>query len=74
MARSSPFKKILVLGATSGIGLALAEKFAENGSFVIVAGRRKESLDKFVEKFKGQSEAIQFDITDLKNIPQFTKE
>ena len=48
---SFPYKKILVIGATSGIGWALAERFVENGSKVVVVGRRKEKLDEFVTKY-----------------------
>lgn len=47
---SLPYKKVLLVGATSGIGAALAEKLVENGIFVIAAGRRKDNLDKFVSK------------------------
>nr|XP_036587948.1 putative short-chain dehydrogenase [Colletotrichum truncatum]KAF6799089.1 putative short-chain dehydrogenase [Colletotrichum truncatum] len=45
-----PYKKVLLVGATSGIGAALADKLVENGTFVIAAGRRKENLEKFVAK------------------------
>ncbi|WP_447912884.1 SDR family oxidoreductase [Microbacterium phyllosphaerae] len=37
---------IFIPGATSGIGLALAQKFAERGNAVIVGGRRTELLDR----------------------------
>lgn len=37
---------IFIPGATSGIGLALAQKFAERGNTVIVGGRRTELLDR----------------------------
>jgi short-subunit dehydrogenase len=33
------YKKILVIGATLGIGEALAERFIAKGSHVIVVGR-----------------------------------
>ncbi|KXH59675.1 hypothetical protein CSAL01_04755 [Colletotrichum salicis] len=46
---SLPYQKILLVGATSGIG-ALAHKLVQNGTFVVVAGRRKENLDQFVAK------------------------
>jgi NADPH:quinone reductase-like Zn-dependent oxidoreductase len=69
---SFPYKTVLVLGATSGIGLALAEKLIENGSHVIAVGRRKENLDSFVsEHGKEKASSIQFDITDLSSIPSF---
>ena len=37
-------KKVLVTGATSGIGLACARKFAENGDDVIITGRNEQRL------------------------------
>ena len=39
-------KKIWITGASSGIGKALAEKFASRGWKVAVSARRKEILDK----------------------------
>ncbi|WP_138732517.1 SDR family NAD(P)-dependent oxidoreductase [Modestobacter excelsi] len=36
----------LVTGATSGIGLATARRFAEEGAQVVITGRRQESLEK----------------------------
>jgi len=69
------YSKVLVIGATSGIGEALAERIAQNGSFVIVTGRRQEKLDQFVSKHgKDKAEAIQFDITKLDQIPKFVKD
>lgn len=72
-----PFKynKVLVLGATSGIGYALASRLVENGTSVIVTGRRKEKLDEFVSKHgSDKAEAVQFDITQLDKIPSFVDE
>lgn len=66
------YNKILVIGATSGIGLAYAEKVVEDGKKAIVVGRRKENLDDFVKKHgKDKAEALVFDITKLGEIPQF---
>jgi short-subunit dehydrogenase len=42
-------KKIWITGASSGIGKALAEKFAEEGWKVAASARRKEILDKMSE-------------------------
>lgn len=48
---SFPYQKVLLIGATSGIGEALATRLVENGTKVVIAGRRQENLDKFVEKY-----------------------
>ena len=66
------YKRVLVIGATSGIGEALASRFVAEGSNVIVVGRRKERLEQFVHKHgKDKSTAVPFDITELDKIPNF---
>ena len=67
-----PYKKVLVIGATSGIGEAMAARLVREGSSVIVAGRRKERLVEFVHKYgKDKSSAVPFDITEFEKIPNF---
>ncbi|KAK9421597.1 putative Peroxidase [Seiridium unicorne] len=64
-----PYKTVLIVGCTSGIGLALAERMIENGIYVIGVGRRKDRLDAFVAKHgSSKAAASQFDITDLGSI------
>lgn len=71
---SFQYKNVLVLGATSGIGLALAEKIIGAGAHVIAVGRRQEKLDDLVSKHgKDKVSAEKFDITDLKGIPDFVE-
>lgn len=71
---SYPYKTVLVLGATSGIGLALAEKIIDNGSFVIAVGRRKEKLDELVEKHgKSKVAGEVFDVLNFGGIEDFVK-
>ncbi|RYP60847.1 hypothetical protein DL769_007947 [Monosporascus sp. CRB-8-3] len=66
---SFPYKTVLMIGCTAGIGLALAERMIENGIFVIGVGRRKERLDAFVaEHGSNKAAASQFDITNLDGI------
>jgi Short-chain alcohol dehydrogenase of unknown specificity len=43
-------KIVLVTGATSGFGEAIARKFAENKFDVIITGRRAERLEKLKEE------------------------
>ncbi|RYO90568.1 hypothetical protein DL766_007444 [Monosporascus sp. MC13-8B] len=64
-----PYKTVLMIGCTAGIGLALAERMIENGIFVIGVGRRKERLDAFVARHgSSKAAASQFDITNLNDI------
>ncbi|MCJ1290870.1 hypothetical protein MMC34_002412 [Xylographa carneopallida] len=66
------YKRVLVIGGTSGIGEALATRFIEEGSKVIVVGRRKDKLEEFVHKHgKDNSTAVPFDITEIDKIPNF---
>ncbi|KAL1981159.1 hypothetical protein VTN96DRAFT_3006 [Rasamsonia emersonii] len=70
-----PYKKVLVVGATSGIGLAIAERLVQQGIFVIGVGRRKENLDAFVQsQGSDKAAAVQFDITKLDAIPGFVQD
>lgn len=45
---------ILVTGATSGFGKAIAEKFASNGWDCIITGRRKDRLDELANTLAAQ--------------------
>jgi len=69
------YSKVLVLGATSGIGEALAHRMVSNGVKVIAVGRRQDRLDEFASKYtKEQVSTAKFDISDLEGIPSFAKE
>ncbi|WP_040802005.1 SDR family NAD(P)-dependent oxidoreductase [Nocardia higoensis] len=58
-------KTALVTGATSGIGLATAEAFAQEGAHVFLTGRRKELLDEIVERIGAdRATGIRADVTD----------
>lgn len=71
---SYPHKCVLLVGATSGIGLAMAEKFVASGSKVLVVGRRQERLDEFVAKHGPEKAgSVAFDITNTTGIPSFVK-
>ncbi|KAI1095561.1 putative NADP(+)-dependent dehydrogenase [Rostrohypoxylon terebratum] len=72
---SFTYKNVLLIGATAGIGLALAERMIENGIFVIGVGRRKERLDAFLAKHGSDKAAVsQFDITEFDKIEAWIKE
>ncbi|WP_262061615.1 SDR family oxidoreductase [Streptomyces sp. STR69] len=60
---------ILITGGTSGIGLGLALRFLQAGNKVIVAGRRKDLLDRITTDHPG-IETIVLDVTDPTSIAQ----
>ena len=69
------YKKVLVLGATSGIGQALAERLIADSSKVIASGRRLERLQEFVQKHgSDKASSIAFDTTELDKISSFVSE
>jgi 3-hydroxy acid dehydrogenase / malonic semialdehyde reductase len=67
----------LITGATSGIGLACAHKFAQNNHDLILTGRRKERLEKLADelrkKHKIQVFTAAFDIRVRKEVSDFVK-
>jgi len=70
-----PYKHILLIGATAGIGRALADRFVEEGRKVVAVGRRQEKLDEFTQKHgKNKASSIAFDVTELDKIPAFVAE
>jgi NAD(P)-dependent dehydrogenase (short-subunit alcohol dehydrogenase family) len=61
-------KRILVTGASSGIGEAGALKLAREGATVVVAARRQELLDAVVDRIidaGGEAKAYACDLSDL---------
>ena len=60
------YKKALVTGATSGIGLETAIRLAESGIHVTAAGRRKEKLIALQNKIS--CDIIEIDVRDQKKI------
>lgn len=63
------YKKVLIIGATSGIGKTLADKVVQNGSKLIVAGRRKENLNEIVQRYgTDKVSAKAFDVMQLEQV------
>jgi short-subunit dehydrogenase len=61
-------KKIIIVGATSGIGKRMAEIYAIEGNIVGISGRRKFLLDEIENEFSGQIRTECFDVTKNENI------
>ena len=55
-------KTAIVTGATSGIGLAIARRFADEGAHVIITGRRQEQLDEAVASIGSHATGVRGDV------------
>jgi len=53
-------KIAVVTGGSSGIGLATAQRFAEQGAYVFIAGRRQAELETAMPdlRYRGRHRAI----------------
>ena len=63
-------KKILITGATGGIGNALVKKFSDLGGVVLATGTKTEKLDEIKKNF-GKVLVKRFDISDHSKIEEF---
>ncbi|KAL8651543.1 MAG: hypothetical protein Q9210_003194 [Variospora velana] len=68
---SFPYKCVLLVGATSGIGAGMAEKLIHEGSKVIAVGRRQDRIDQFVRKHGNKAGGLAYDIDDSQNLSKF---
>jgi NADP-dependent 3-hydroxy acid dehydrogenase YdfG len=69
------FKHVLIIGATSGIGKAMADHFIAQGVKVTAVGRRTQRLKDFVAQHgNDKASGITFDIEKLEAIPAFVEE
>ncbi|KVN43499.1 oxidoreductase [Burkholderia territorii] len=71
MARKLDNKIALVTGATSGIGLATAQRFAAEGAHVYLTGRRQAELHAAVQSIReagGEATGVRVDSTKLNEL------
>jgi NAD(P)-dependent dehydrogenase (short-subunit alcohol dehydrogenase family) len=61
-------KIAVVTGGSSGIGLATAKRFVEEGAYVFIAGRRQAELDKAVAEIGRNVTAVKADISKLDDL------
>lgn len=63
-------KRILIIGATSGIGRGLAERFAADGHRVGLTGRRKRLLEQIAAS---NSDRYRYAVADLMHLSETTR-
>ena len=66
-------KIVLITGATSGIGLACARKFAENGDRLILTGRNEQRLDEIRKELTEKGRDVLTLAFDVRDREQATK-
>ncbi|MFE5036683.1 SDR family oxidoreductase [Streptomyces sp. NPDC056683] len=64
-------QRVVVIGGTSGIGLAVAEGAAREGARVVVASRRQESVDAALKVLPEDAEGRVLDATDEDTVRAF---
>ena len=69
---TSPTRTVVITGATSGIGLATARAFAQNGDFVLGVGRSSEHCSQAAKAIRAKAPGafIQFLVADLSSQAQ----
>jgi short-subunit dehydrogenase len=72
------FERALIIGASSGIGLALAEQLLKEGSSVAMVARRSEPMQALASSYPGKAFVYRHDVTKYEEIPtlfqQITKD
>lgn len=61
---------IVIIGATSGIGKSLFEKYANKNNRIGIIGRRVHLLDELYQKYSSKTLPTKADITNLEEIEQ----
>jgi len=68
MSKKLEGKVAVVTGGTSGIGLAAAKRFAEEGAYVFITGRRQAELDAAVREIGANVTGVRGDVSNLADI------
>jgi 3-oxoacyl-[acyl-carrier protein] reductase len=66
-------QKILITGATGGIGYATALAFGEQGAIVGICGRNEIKLQQLATKLQAKGSRVEIFCCDLENIPETEK-
>jgi len=67
-------KIVWITGASSGIGEALAQAFAQEGAHIILSGRRTEALEQVAAGINGDSLVLPFETADYDILPAKVEE
>ena len=71
MSASLKGKRVVIIGASSGIGLATAQLLGHNGASLIVAARNKERLQHITNSISTDVEAHHVEVADEQSVAGF---
>jgi NAD(P)-dependent dehydrogenase (short-subunit alcohol dehydrogenase family) len=63
-------KVAVITGGSSGIGLATAQRFVDEGAHVFITGRRQKELDEAVKQIVRNATGVQGDVSNLNDVDQ----
>jgi NAD(P)-dependent dehydrogenase (short-subunit alcohol dehydrogenase family) len=66
-------RTVVVTGAGSGIGRAIAQAFADNGDRVFACDISQERIDETIQGIGGDAEGEAFDVTDYERLDAFLR-
>ena len=66
-------KIAVITGGSSGIGLAAAKRFVEEGAYVFITGRRQSELDKAKAAIGKNVTTVQGDVANLADLDHLYK-
>jgi len=64
-------KRVVVVGGSSGIGLAVAQQAASQGAKVVIVSSNAERIQKAVESISGEAQGQALDVSDEKALAAF---
>jgi NAD(P)-dependent dehydrogenase (short-subunit alcohol dehydrogenase family) len=68
MAKKLEGKVAVITGGSAGIGLATAKRFAEEGAYVFITGRRQAELDAAVKQIGPKAVAVRADASSIADL------
>jgi NAD(P)-dependent dehydrogenase (short-subunit alcohol dehydrogenase family) len=64
-------KRVVIVGGSSGIGLAVAEKAALQGAEVVIVSSNAERVQEAVKSLRGEAQGQAVDVSDEKTVESF---
>ncbi len=61
-------KTAVITGGATGIGLAAAQRFIDEGAFVFLFGRRQDALDAALDRLGPQARAVKGSVSDVADL------